>query len=270
MQRKTLTERLTNKYQLIVRSEDNFADRWRLSFNLARLLVVAVVLVMLFYAVVTGLNMLGVYLLGGNNESEENQQLILLASRVDSLEYEVQMKDQYIMAFKTMLEGGEARVPDTSGQNIEKFSEEVKISKEEEEFRKKFEKEVPNPGYRSKEGFANLYFFAPVAGKTTDLLQNGKVVGLYIEARPEKPVRVLEAGVVVSETINPDSTYKLMVQHRSGLLTVYDRLQKPLVKSHTSVDRGTEIAAPAIQKIVFSMMYNGKILNPKEYVAWER
>jgi hypothetical protein len=269
MQRKTLTERLTNKYQLIVRNEENFADRWTFSFNFARLLVILTVLVLLFYALVTGINFLGYYLLGSNGNSEEIQQLVTMAAKVDSLEYEMGIKDQYINSFKNMLNGGGAGTQGSNVQKAEKNTEE-KTSKEEEEFRSKFEKEIADPSYRSKEGFTILYFFTPVPGKTTDLVQEGNVIGLFIEADKYKTIKSLDAGIVVLNTKNADSTYKLIIQHKSGLLTIYDRLKSPLVKTGTIVEKGTDIASAAEQKVTFSMIYNGKLLNPRQYITWSK
>ncbi len=269
MQRKTLTERLTNKYQLIVRNEENFADRWTFSFNFARLLVILTVLVLLFYALVTGINFLGYYLLGSSDNSEETQQLVTLAAKVDSMEYEMEIKDQFINSFKTMLNGEKTKTQDSNVQKIEKNTEE-KTSKEEEEFRSKFEKETADPSYRSKEGFTILYFFSPVSGQTTDLIQEGRTIGLYIDADKKKPVKSLDAGIVVLNTRNADSTYKLIIQHKTGLLTIYDRLKAPIVKTGTVVAKGSDIASAAEQRVTFSMIYNGKLLNPRQYISWSK
>ena len=270
MQRKTLTERLTNKYQLIVRNEENFADRWTISFNFAKLLVLLTTMVLLFYALVTGLNALGSYLLG-SSDSEETQQLVILAAKVDSMEYEMEQKDLYISSFKNMLDGGQPRLKDTIDPKAEKNTAiEEKTSPEEEEFRKKFEKETTDPSYRSSDGFTVLYFFAPVSGKITNLLQEGKVIGLLVEADTKKPVRSLEEGIVILNTRNEDSTSRLIIQHKTGLLTTYDRLKAPLVKTGTKVEKGTPIASAGEQKVVFTMSYNGKILNPRLYIAWDK
>ncbi len=268
MQRKTLTERLTNKYKLIVRNEENFADRWTFSFNFARLLVAIAFLLLLFYGLVTGINFLGYYILGIGN-SGETQQLVMLAGKVDSLEYESEIKDQYIQSFKTMLDGGETRRNDTSSQKVVNIGDE-KISKEEEEFRKKFEKETTYPYYNAKEGFTTLYFFAPVSGKTSDILQGKSVIGLTINADKTKPVKTLEEAMVVLCSRNADSTYKLILQHQSGLITTYDQVKTPLVKTGTIAPKGSDIAFPAEQKVLFSMIYNGRFLNPRKYIAWDK
>lgn len=269
MQRKTLTERLTNKYQLIVRNEENFADRWTFSFNFARLLVILTVLVLLFYALVTALNVVGAYLLGSDDGSEETQQLVTLAAKVDSLEHEMEIKDLYIRSFKTMLDGGQPRLKDTLNPLPEKHADE-KMSAEEEEFRKKFEKETTDPSYRSKDGFEVLYFSTPVSGKVTNLEQEGKIIGLMIETDAKNPIRSLDEGVVILNMKNEDSTSRLIVQHKTGLLTTYDRLKAPLVKTGSKVEKGQIIASAGVQKVVFTMSYNGKLLNPRQYIAWNK
>ena len=269
MQRKTLTERLTNKYQLIVRNEENFADRWTFSFNFAKLLVALTILVLLFYGLVTGLNALGVYLIG-SDDSEETQQLVMLAAKVDSIEYELEAKDNFIIGFKNMLEGGETRRQDTAVQSIGKGLVESKISKEEEEFRKKFEKEVADPSYRSINGLTLLYFFAPIEGKNTAIMKDEDIVGLSIEVAKDKPVKSLDAGIVVLVAQNVDSTYKLILQHKNGLLTIYDHVKTPLVKVGANVDKMSNIGSAAAQRVTFIMIFNGKILNPRQYIAWNK
>jgi murein DD-endopeptidase MepM/ murein hydrolase activator NlpD len=267
MQRKTLSERLTNKYQLIVRNEENFADRWSFSFNFARLLVLFTVLTLLFYAVVTGINFLGAYLLGSDS-SEDTQQLVMLAAKVDSMEYEMQLKDEYLNSVKIMLNGGVTKSADTAQGKSEKYAVDEKMSKEEEEFRAKYEKEFADPQYKPKEGFTALYFTSPVPGKATDLEQGGKTIGIYIQADKNKPVRAVEAGIVAICKQNADSSFTLIIQHKNGLLTMYDGIKKPLVTSTANVDKGSDIAQAAEQKILFKMIFNGKVLNPREYVAW--
>ncbi|HVD96690.1 MAG TPA: M23 family metallopeptidase [Cytophagaceae bacterium] len=268
MQRKTLTERLTNKYQLIVRNEENFADRWTLSFNFAKLLVILTILVLLFYALVTGINFLGAYLLGSSG-SEETRELAILAAKTDSMEYELGIKDLYIRSFKTMLDGGQPRTKDTLNPKPEKNTEE-KVSAEEEEFRKKFEKETTDPSYRSKDGFEVLYFFTPVSGKLTDVKQGAKITGLMIEADTKKPVRSLDDGIVLINSRNADSTSRLVLQYKTGLVTIYDRLKSPSVKQGDWVEKGGIIASAGAQKVLFTMSYNGKLLNPRQYVSWDK
>ncbi len=269
MQRKTLNERLTNKYQLIVRNEENFSDRWTFSFNFAKLLVLITLILVLFYALSTGINFLGSYLLGVGGNSEKAQELITMAAKVDSIAYELDVKDRYILSFKTMLNGGEVPEKNTISTLIDKKPDE-KMSKEEEEFRRKFEKEVPDPYYKAKEGFSQLFFFAPISGQVSDINVNGVLSGVSVQATKTKSIKAIDGGIVLLKSINEDSTFKVILQHTTGLVTVYDNIKYPIVKTGSNVLKGSEIAAPAVQKVTFSMIYNGKYLNPRAYIAWDK
>jgi len=269
MQRKTLTERLTNKYLLIVRNEENFADKWQLSFNYARLLVFFTVLLILFYFIVTGLNNLGTYLLGSDDDSNETKLLLTLVAKVDSMEYEMSMKDNYISSFKNLLNGGVNRPKDTLQKKPEKYVP-APIDADEEAFRKKYEEEIAEPSYSSKDGFSTLYFNAPIVGKATEIVEKGKAIGVQVESNTKKNIKSLDVGTVISSSLNPDSSFKIIIQHNSGLVTVYDKVKKPLINSGSVVYKNTDIALAYEQKIFFSMSYNGKLLNPKDYIAWDK
>lgn len=268
MQRKTLTQRLTLKYKLIVRNEENFADRWTIRFNFLGLLVLVTFLLLLFYAMVTGLNRLGSYILG-SDESEESQLLLTLVSKLDSLEYELNTRDEYISNFKIMLDGGKRTSKDTILPAQSKPIEE-KISPEEEAFRKKFEEEVKDPAYRSVEGFNFLYFFPPISGKLTKIGSGNAVTGVFIDANTKKPIRAIDNGLVVSFSLNQDNkTSDFVIQHTNGLICQYEGVLLPKIAKNSWVKKGEEIAAPGAQKVVFKMVYNGKYLNPTTYIAWE-
>jgi len=269
MQRKTLTQRLTNKYLLIVRNEENFADRWQFSFNFARLLVVLTFIVLLFYSFVTGLNFLGVYLMGGGDTiSEEAKHLISLVAKVDSLEYALEKNDDYIMGYQSMLEGGQGRSKDTTTWKPEK-QELSELSKEEEAFRKLFEKETSFPAYQSKESFTTLYFAAPISGKSTAVKLNGKTIAVEVLSANQRSVKSLDAGLVVTTSINADNTYKVVIHHQNGLLTIYNQVAKLATSPGSPVTKGQVVAESGNEKVIFSMYYNGKVLNPQEYIAWD-
>jgi len=267
MQRKTLTQRLTLKYKLIVRNEENFADRWTIRFNFLGLLVLITFFAMLFYGLVTGLNKLGSYVLG-SDESEETQLLISLVTKLDSLEYELNTRDQYINNFKIMLDGGKRNTKDTAFSKTIKAVEE-KLSVEEMEFRKKFEEETKDPTYRSIEGFNYLYFIPPIIGKVTQIEKDKIIVGVLVDANEKKPIRAIDNGVVLSLSPNLNKTFNIAIQHTNGLVTRYEGLTKPKIIENAVVKKGEEISAPDAQKVLFRMIYNGKSLNPTAYIAWE-
>ena len=61
-----------------------------------------------------------------------------------------------------------------------------------------------------------------------------------------------------------------MLQHKNGLLTIYDKVKMPLVKVGSNVEKAGTIASAAVQRITFVMIFNGKVLNPRRYISWSK
>ena len=96
--RKTFSNWLTSKYLLIIRNEENFAEKTTFSFNYARLLLLLagvglIVLGVAVYLVTVGLEQ---WLDPRHAQMEANRQVLELSMTIDSLEQEVSNKDVYI------------------------------------------------------------------------------------------------------------------------------------------------------------------------------
>jgi len=105
--KRTLSGWLTNRYLLIIRNEENFAEKRTFSFNYAKLIVFGIslslfIFILSFY-LITGL--LATWLDPRVKEADANRKIILLSAKVDSLAVEVGRKDKFIMSLKTVIEG---------------------------------------------------------------------------------------------------------------------------------------------------------------------
>ena len=96
--KKTLSSWLTNKYLLIIRNEENFAEKSTFSFNYARLLLIiaGLGLVLLALAIYLVTVVLHQWVDPRSVEREANKQVIELSMQLDSLEKDIQAKDVYI------------------------------------------------------------------------------------------------------------------------------------------------------------------------------
>lgn len=268
MQRKTLTERLTDKHQLIIRSEENFADKWIITFNYAKLMVVTLLLLLITYVVFTSVNSFIAYLAGTNNELEQDKKVIALAAKIDSLQYEAEQKDRYILSFKNILNGGVSKVSDVPVKSGMKNS-----GKEEDnadvEFRKKFEKSGVNTNYIAQEGFTKLYFTSPFKGEVVEHYNptEGKY-NVEIQSVKKGPVKAIEDGVLLQLERADGLRFYMVVQHVSGLVTTYNNVVIPLKKPGDHISKGEIICGPENDKVSFAMWYNSKPLDPEKYVAF--
>ncbi|NQZ78139.1 MAG: M23 family peptidase, partial [Ekhidna sp.] len=105
--RKTFSNWLTSKYLLIIRNEENFAEKTTFSFNYARLLLLLagvglIVLGVAVYLVTVGLEQ---WLDPRHAQMEANRQVLELSMTIDSLEQEVSNKDVYIENIRRIISG---------------------------------------------------------------------------------------------------------------------------------------------------------------------
>jgi hypothetical protein len=105
--KKTLSNWLTTRYQLIIRNEENFAEKTSMGFTYSKVILFSVILF-------TGLFVLSLFMSKTilakwfdpkHEQMVLNQQLFELAQKVDSLGLEVDRKDQFIANFQRVLSG---------------------------------------------------------------------------------------------------------------------------------------------------------------------
>ena len=103
--KKTLSSALTTRYQLIIRNEENFAEKTSLGFTYSKLILFSFLLfitvfVMCLFLVETVLEK---WFDPKYEQMVLNQQLYGLALKVDSLALEVDRKDRFISNFNPTL-----------------------------------------------------------------------------------------------------------------------------------------------------------------------
>ena len=105
--KKTLSNWLTTRYQLIIRNEENFAEKTSVGFTYSKVILFSVILF-------TGLFVLSLFMSKTilakwfdpkHEQMVLTQQLFELAQKVDSLGVEVERKDQFIANFQRVLSG---------------------------------------------------------------------------------------------------------------------------------------------------------------------
>ena len=105
--KKTISSWLTTKYLLIVRNEENFAEKSTYTFNYARLILIGL---LVFILALT----LAIFLVTGAlqqrldprySQQETRRQLIEMRLGMDSMQYQILNKDIYIQNIQNILSG---------------------------------------------------------------------------------------------------------------------------------------------------------------------
>jgi hypothetical protein len=172
--KKTLSNWLTSRYQLIIRNEENFAEKTSLGFTYSKVILFSVILFSAIFIIslLLSKSLLAKWFDPRHATMEMNKQLVELKDKLDSLEVEVDRKDQFILNFQRVLSGDTSDFKDPAeilqGENqpLTKSSE-MKLAPADSQFRKEFEKSdlslitLTSVKYRELQ---ETFFFSPITG----------------------------------------------------------------------------------------------------------
>jgi murein DD-endopeptidase MepM/ murein hydrolase activator NlpD len=281
--KKTLSNWLTTKYQLIIRSDENFAERTSFGFTYSKVILFSVI-------VFTGLFALSLFMTKTilarwfdpkHEQLVMNQQLYELAQIVDSLAFEVDRKEYFIQNVKRVLSGDTANsdlslILRTENQPFTKPTN-LRATTRDSVFRKEYEKSgvslisLTNSKNRELE---ETFFYSPLTGFISDGFDLKKNhLGVDIVAKANEPVKCIADGTVIFSSWTQDAGYVIMVQHRGNLMSAYKHNAQLLKKVGTFVNGGEIISIVGNSgeltngpHLHFELWHNGNPLNPEEFI----
>lgn len=285
--KKTLSERLSTKYQLVIRNEENLAEKTTIAFTYAKVLVLSISVFLLLFILSLFLSktLLAKWFDPKHAQMEANKKLYELALQVDSLAVEVDRKDRFIQNFQRILSG------DTSTGFVDPATElkgevkpatavgNLKLAPSDSQFRKDFEQTelslITLTNSKNRE-LQETFFFSPITGLVSDKydLKKGHY-GLDIVAKANEPVKCIADGTVIIASWTQDSGYVIGVQHRGNIISLYKHNAELLKKVGSFVNAGEIISIVGNSgemtdgpHLHFELWYNGNPLNPEEFVTF--
>ncbi len=284
--KKTLSNWLTSRYQLIIRNEENFAEKTSLAFTYSKVILFSVILFSVIFVVSLLLSrtLLAKWFDPRHAQIEMNKQLVELREQFDSLAVEVDRKDQFILNFQRVLSGDTSDFKDPAeimqGETrpLAKAGE-MKLAPADSQFRKEFEKSdlsliaLTSVKYRELQ---ETFFFSPITGFVSDHFDIKKGhYGVDIVAKTNEAVKNVADGTILFASWTQDAGYVIMIQHRGNLISVYKHNAELLKKVGTFVNAGEIISIVGNSgemtdgpHLHFELWYNGNPLNPEEFVTF--
>ena len=284
--RKTLSNWLTNKYLLIIRNEENFAEKTTFSFNYARLFLIlaAVGLLLLSLAVYLVTVALDQWLDPRHAQMEANRQVLELSMKIDSLAQEVDNKDVFIENIRRVIAGekidqGIEISPESNLQQAD-FSE--RIQPVDSQFRAEFEESdlsditaLPIAVSSNVYELRDIYLISPLDGIITDGFNpKSDHYGVDIVAKENEPVRSVADGVVIMSSWTLNGGYVLAIQHAGNLVSVYKHNSELFKNVGNFVAAGEVVATigdtgelTSGPHLHLELWHNGNPVNPEEYIV---
>ncbi len=283
-QKKTLSERLTTKYQLVIRNEENLAERSTTGFTYAKILIIIVSAFIIIFSSSLFLSktLLAKWFDPKHEQMEQNKKLLSLAMKVDSLALEVDRKDKFILNFQRILSGdttSDFADPAKSFEGVEKprkATGNIKLAPTDSSFRKEFEQSDLSISLKSNRDLERTFFFTPITGFVSDKYNQKKNhYGIDIVTKANEPVKCIADGTVILASWTQDSGYVIVVQHAGNLLSVYKHNAELLKKVGNFVNAGDIVSIVGNSgemtdgpHLHFELWYNGNSLNPEEFVTF--
>jgi len=282
--RKTLSNWLTSKYLLIIRNEENFAEKTTFRFNYARLFLVASilglsVLSLAVYIVTVSLDQ---WLDPRHVQMVANRQVLELSMRIDSLQVEVDHKDVYIENIRRIMSGdiSSDSLAASPEANLQSSDLSMSIQPIDSQFRAEFEgTELSNLSINvstSNSELREIYLFSPLDGIVTDGFDPREDhYGVDLVAKENEPVLCAADGVVIMSSWTLDGGYVIAVQHAGNLVSVYKHNSELFKNVGSFVVAGEVIATigntgelTTGPHLHLELWHNGNPVNPQEYIAF--
>jgi len=283
--RRSLTDRLSDRYRLIIYNDNTFEEVGSLKlkgFNLLWLLgALGFILVSLTFMLIAYTSVRE--FIPGYPTSQEKREIVMNALKIDSLERALEIRDKYFANIQNILLGR-----DTAYKMVDKKdSLQVKNiqftkSKSDSLLRKEVEAEQFNVFSAERRNNSHnrpasqLYFFTPLKGVITNKFNpNMGHYGVDIVAGPNEVIKSVLDGTVILATWTLETGYVIQIQHSNNLISVYKHNAELLKSIGTRVVAGEPIAIVGNSGEIttgphlhFELWYNGQPVNPEDYIVF--
>jgi len=284
-QKRTFSNWLTNRYLLIVRNEEDFSEKRTLIFNYGRLiLLLAFIFILSMTLSVLSVNtVLKQWFDPRYAEMEANRQVLNLTLMLDSLQNEVQIKNNYIQNVKYILEGqnldslfSSNKVLSTSTLGDINLS--PALSPLDSQFRAEYESSdlglVSLNFNRSEDELREIVFFTPLEGIITNNFDPKEDhFGIDIVSQENEPIKALADGIVIMASWTLDGGYVLVIQHSGNLISIYKHNSELLKSVGNFVESGEIVAIigntgelTSGPHLHFELWFKEQAVNPEDYV----
>ncbi|MEN9444054.1 MAG: hypothetical protein RIS47_944 [Bacteroidota bacterium] len=275
-----------NKYLIIVYDSDTLKEYFK--FKMSKLNIATLLILALLFAGMTWFFLFKYSffrdLIGYQSDPEMKRSIVYNAERMDSLEAQIRIRDQYYDNLKRIIRG-EVPVDKPSKVNAQALEyEQIEFAKSKHDsvLRKQIEDEEQlNLSFvdgenRSTNSLQSLHFFVPIRGIITNAFNAGQGhLGIDIVAEANKPILSTLAGTVVYADWSMETGYVIEIQHENNLISFYKHNSSLLKKVGDRVKAGESIAIIGNSgelttgpHLHFEIWMNGVAINPENYVVF--
>lgn len=278
--KKRIFKKLNDKYRLIIYNDSTFQSVWSMKltrlkvFTVTSLLSSVIVILVILLIATTGLK----EYIPGYPKAEYRQMLVRNALLVDSLENELNMRDQFFSGIRSIISG---EVPeeqlriDTSVEIGDVAFDEFN---HDSVFRDKLIAEQTSlaldKGNNKRLGISQIHFFVPLKGVITNHFNSAADhFGVDLVSGPNARISAILDGTVIFADWTLETGYVIHIQHNSDLISVYKHNSELLKRQGERVKAGEAVAIVGNSgelstgpHLHFELWHSGNPLDPEQYI----
>lgn len=279
--KKTLSNWLNARHNLIIQNEENFSEKATYKFTYAKLiffsfLLFIVIMAISFYLVNTILKQ---WFDPRYAEQQTRIELVEMKKSLDSMQVQLTYRDNYIQNIKRILSGDiEDGIPENQPIEDAEDQDLERMAYVDSSFKAEFETggDFLLMELDDNEDLRQIYFFSPIAGYISAPFDPmNEHYGIDVVSKKDEPVKCIADGTVIFANWTQNDGNVIMVQHGENLISVY--------KHNSSLTKklGDMVTAGEIVSIIgntgeltdgphlhFELWYEGAPVNPEEFVSF--
>jgi murein DD-endopeptidase MepM/ murein hydrolase activator NlpD len=279
----------TTRVTLIVRDEENFAEKRRISYSPLHVALTG------FFGFIStfslGFVIANTFFVPPKFTGQDAiiaRQVLELNYTVDSLAKVLANKNNYIENVRKIFGEDVKYLKDESKAVSTKSDKKVKtdsvnidrLDQSDMKLREEMERGsadfARNTGANKLEDLKDIYLFQPLKGIVTEKYNpKNNHYGVDIVAEKDAPIKAISEGTVIMASWTDDTGYVITVQHRAELISVYKHCSVLLKKSGDFVRAGEIIAIigntgelTTGPHVHFEVWYQGNPVNPEKVIAF--
>lgn len=282
---KKLINKLTHKYRLIVYNDNTFEEVWymRLSrLNLIALFGTAIICLITLTILIVAYTPAKEFI-PGYPDGDLRRNIILNSIKLDSLEHELAVREQYYNNIRAIISGEDPEEFIDSNENEAEYKEITftkspfdSILREQIEQEEQFNLILADNDNSSPINFSTIHFFVPLKGIVTNKFNiDENHFGVDIVTAPNKVVAAVLDGTVTMANWTLETGYVIQIQHANNLISVYKHNSVLLKKVGNFIKAGEAIAIVGNSgelttgpHLHFELWHDGKPLDPEDYISF--
>jgi murein DD-endopeptidase MepM/ murein hydrolase activator NlpD len=279
-------DKLKDRYRLVILNESTLEDVWYAvlsRFNVMVWLGFIGILLVAMGIVLVSFTPLREYIPG---YPDGNIRWLYLqnAIKMDSLEQQINIRDQYIENIRFILRGKETlsymdntdSLPQTTNIDHENIAFDSLLGMQlQDEDRYNVTTSIFQPEQEKFE-INKLHFFCPLKGTITNLYDaRGNHYGIDIVSNLNEPILSVLDGTVIMAGWTLEAGYVIQVQHNNDLISIYKHNSQLLKRMGDRVRSGEVLAIigntgeyTTGPHLHFELWHRGKPLNPRDYIVF--